>query len=144
MALFFAELFLRGTLLCLLVALAQLLLRRCAATYRHIICTIALCGLLTLPLVQELLPPLPLLAPLSVQVVVPEPVPPSQPIVLSPPEPEPRELPQAEQTERPQPSPVPAQLPTPPIPWLLLVWMLGTALLFVRLTVALFRLRTRA
>ena len=61
MLLFFTELCVRGTLLCLLIALALLLLRRAAATYRHLLCTLALCGLLTLPLVQELLPPLPLL-----------------------------------------------------------------------------------
>ena len=52
--LFFTELLVRGTLLCLLIAFALFLLRRAAATYRHLICTVALCGVFSLPLVQEL------------------------------------------------------------------------------------------
>jgi beta-lactamase regulating signal transducer with metallopeptidase domain len=63
---FLVELFLRGTLLCLLTAAVLLLLRRAAAAaYRHLLCVLALCGLLALPLAQRLLPPLPVLQPQS-------------------------------------------------------------------------------
>jgi len=60
---FLIELFLRGIVLCLLTALALVLFRRTAAAYRHLICVLALGGLLALPLAQRLLPPLRLLPP---------------------------------------------------------------------------------
>jgi len=60
---FLIELCVRGLVLCLLAAATLLLLRRAAAAYRHLICVLALCGLLTLPLAQRLMPPLPLLSP---------------------------------------------------------------------------------
>ena len=52
------ELFLRGLVLCGLTGVALLLLRRAAAAYRHLVCVLALFGLLILPLAQRLLPPL--------------------------------------------------------------------------------------
>ncbi len=55
---FMVELFVRGAALCLLIALALLLLGRAAAGYRHLLCVVALCGLLALPLAQRILPPL--------------------------------------------------------------------------------------
>ncbi|MCW3054021.1 MAG: hypothetical protein JWN14_3191 [Chthonomonadales bacterium] len=55
------ELFVRGAVLCLLAALALLLLRRTAAAYRHLLCVLALGGLLALPLAPRLMPPLLLL-----------------------------------------------------------------------------------
>ncbi|WP_395139089.1 M56 family metallopeptidase, partial [Armatimonas sp.] len=152
MLLFFTELLVRGTALCLLIALALLLLRRAAATYRHLLCTLALCGLLTLPLVQELLPPLPLLeaakpfaiaAPVA-PVVIYEPISPA-------PEPIPQSLPSA-------PRGYPGRGEDPPKPflgqggwlgaknerragWVLACWALGATLLLARLAVALVRLR---
>ncbi|MBB6049428.1 M56 family metallopeptidase [Armatimonas rosea] len=158
MALFFVELLVRGTLLCLLVALTLLLLRRAAATYRHLLCTLALCGLLTLPLVQELLPPLPLLKADKPVVLDPGPLVPQRF------EPIPQPLPSA-------PRGYPGRGEDPPGPslrqggwlgakneqragwvqpggfgaygfwWVLACWALGAALLLVRLAVALVRLR---
>lgn len=60
---FVIELCVRGLVLCLLAAATLLLLRRAAAAYRHLICILALCGLLILPLARRLMPPLPLLSP---------------------------------------------------------------------------------
>jgi len=60
---FWGDLFLRGVALCLLTALTLVLLRRAAAAYRHLMCVLALCGLLALPSAQRLLPPLLLLTP---------------------------------------------------------------------------------
>jgi beta-lactamase regulating signal transducer with metallopeptidase domain len=62
---FIVELLVRGVVLCLLTAMALLLLRRAAAAYRHLICVLALGGLLSLPLAQRLLPPLHVLKPHS-------------------------------------------------------------------------------
>jgi hypothetical protein len=59
------ELFVRGVVLCLLTATALILSRRTAAAYRHLMCVLALFGLLVLPLVQRLLPALRLLPPQS-------------------------------------------------------------------------------
>src|SRR5580700_6369935 len=67
------EIFLRGLVLCLLSALALILLRRTAAAYRHLICVFALAGLLILPLARRLMPPLRLLPPQSA--AIPERVP---------------------------------------------------------------------
>ncbi|MCW3096811.1 MAG: TonB family protein [Chthonomonadaceae bacterium] len=62
---FMVDLLVRGGVLCLLTAMALLLLRRAAAAYRHLICVLALGGLLSLPLAQRLLPPLQVLKPHS-------------------------------------------------------------------------------
>lgn len=62
---FIIELLVRGVVLCLLTATALLFLRRAAAAYRHLICVLALGGLLILPLAQRLLPPLQVLKPHS-------------------------------------------------------------------------------
>ena len=154
MLLFFTELLVRGTALCLLIALALLLLRRAAATYRHLLCTLALCGLLTLPLIQELLPPLPLLK-ATKPVAIAAPV---APTVL----PEPLSIPASSRTE-PIPRPLPSgqgrgegagisppslsqggwrsEERTEPGGFWPLVWALGAAILLLRLAVALVRLR---
>jgi hypothetical protein len=58
---FGVELFVRGLVLCLLTALALILFRRTAAAHRHLVCVVALLGLLALPWAQRLLPPLRLL-----------------------------------------------------------------------------------
>ena len=58
---FSIELIVRGLVLCLLTAIMLILFRRTAAAYRHILCVLALCGLLILPLAQQFLPPLRLL-----------------------------------------------------------------------------------
>jgi len=152
MKLFFAELLVRGTLLCLLAALALLLMRRAAAAYRHLICTLALCGLLALPLLQTLLPPLPVLTTAAKPVataalIAPEPIP--QPLPSDPPVPS---LPQGGWRSEGRTKPggygwvPPGELPTPRDFSFLcpLLWALGASLLLLRLTVALVRLRTLA
>lgn len=150
MTLFFAELLVRGTLLCLLVALTLLLMRRAAATYRHLSCTLALCGLLALPLLQALLPPLPLLATATkpVAMAVPEPIPPAPfPVprkgeAADPPRPS---LPQgggrSEERTKPGGS---GWVPSGGFDLCPPLWALGTVLLLLRLVVALVRLRTLA
>ncbi|WP_309715607.1 M56 family metallopeptidase [Armatimonas sp.] len=158
MLLFFTELLVRGTALCLLIALALLLMRRVAATYRHLLCTLALCGLLTLPLIQELLPPLPLLeatkpvaiAPPVAPVVISEPIPPA-------PEPIPQPLPSGQRRgegagiSRPSMGQVGWRSEERAKPggfgafwWVLACWALGAAVLLLRLAVAMVRLRSLA
>ena len=157
MLLFFTELLVRGTLLCLLIALVLLLLRRAAATYRHLLCTLALGGLLTLPLVQELLPPLPVLEA-------------AKPVVVAAPVALPEPIPPAPQHFEPIPQPLPSgpgRGEDPPEPSLgqggwqseerakpggfggggaygLGLWALGATFLLLRLAVALVRLRQLA
>ncbi|MCW3094888.1 MAG: TonB family protein [Chthonomonadaceae bacterium] len=161
---FMVELFVRGVVLCLLAAMALVLLRGSAAVYRHLICVLALCGLLVLPLVQRLLPPLPLLAPEpaanSERLPIPTTEPPRLAAVESTAEITP--IPEAPQNANvqttsatllpPSNTPIPHSatrfLPTHPqqrfpnvAAILFAIWGLGVATLLIRLIAALFRLR---
>lgn len=142
MALYFGELLLRGSLLCLLTALVLVTLHRVAAAYRHLLCTLALCGLLLLPLLHQTLPPLPLLPASTATEVLPSGQIP-QTTDHAPPL-------QAEASPKDRPisptSPVFAQVSTRPLslPPLLILWILVTLLLLARLTRALLHLRTLA
>jgi beta-lactamase regulating signal transducer with metallopeptidase domain len=161
---FMVELFVRGIVLCLLAATALLLLRRTAAAYRHLICVLALCGLLALPLARRFMPPLPLLAPRSAANSERLPNPTTEPPRLSAGEStaEITPIPEAPQNANvpatsatllpPDNTPIPHQasriFPTHPqghfpnmAVILFAIWGLGVATLLIRLLAALFRLR---
>jgi beta-lactamase regulating signal transducer with metallopeptidase domain len=159
---FLVELFVRGVALCLLTAATLALLRRTAAVYRHLLCVVALVGLLILPLAQRLLPPLPLLPPPSGSAL-------QRPLVPEPAanRPFPRNTAASPTAQSPSKPGVPTsssallpQKPTPAAPelsalppvdprnatrqatvLLTALWGAGSAALFLRLLVALFRLR---
>jgi WD40 repeat protein/beta-lactamase regulating signal transducer with metallopeptidase domain len=161
---FFIELFLRGFALCLLTALALLLLHRTAAAHRHLVCVLALLVLPMLPLVQRLMPSLRLLPPQQAATPERATVPPLEAGRLAglhrkSESPASQELPQ-EPIRGTKPSPLlPAESgaaahgwaslhPAPhreptrkATPVLFALWALGAATLLIRLLVALFRLR---
>ncbi len=160
---FMVELFVRGIVLCLLVRGALLLLRRSAAAYRHLLCVIALGGLVALPFAQRLMPALKILPPPSTAISIPvnDPVkaiprvaearPPAE-WASSLPVPRPQTLPSETTSAPPQDNVSPPQRVTPrpayhpnrsQVATLVLVgiWGLGTAALLIRLMVALVHLR---
>lgn len=140
----FVELFLRGAALSLLAALVLVVLRRAAAAYRHLVCAVALVGLLALPLAGRYLPPL------TVRTAPESPLPPT---TVAPPFAGPASAveegwemaakpgaPVVQSDAAPSREPVsalPAPAPTKPIDALPVVWALGAALLLLRLTLAL-------
>ena len=157
---FLIELFTRGLVLCLLTGLTLVLFRRAAAAYRHLICVLALFGLLVLPSAQRLLPPLPLLPPQSAATPQQATVPPqeagllsgmpSKSGMLSSPErvPEPisetKPAPLLWAGSGPAPHGVAALQPertTKTTAFLFAIWVVGSATLLIRLMAALFRLR---
>lgn len=149
---FWVELIVRGVVLCLLTAITLVLSRRTAAAYRHLICLLGLCGLLTLPLAQRLVPPLPLLTPQSAST--------PQQVSVSTDEtsrltggnsiselPPSLRMPQ-QQSVRTKSDPLipPDSIPIPRKgasmdAVLIAIWGIGTATLLIRLLVALLRLR---
>lgn len=159
-----AELFVRGVVLCLLTSLALVLFRRTAAAYRHLMCVLALFGLLILPFAQRLLPPLPLLPPPNSATPEQMPVPQQKtgrlPSLKSKSEIRSSPVRPQEQTSGATPATLMPAASNPPTPnraaltlasheqrsrnitaALFTVWGLGAAALLLRLMVALFRLR---
>jgi len=120
------------------------LLRPAAAAYRHLICVLALGGLLILPLAQRLMPPLrllpaPLSAPTSKRIILPTEATTSRIGKASK-----SVLPADSALVVPQSAPAvapPHQRSWNATPALVTIWGIGAATLLIRLLVALLRLR---